>query len=102
MADVPEYQLNDPFTLPEGQREQLMTEKEKQEALNKMWRNACINDTYEPGSAFKVITAAAALENGVVREEDSFQCRAILFVEGRKSGVQRFGVMELKISYRGR
>ena len=81
---VPEYQLNDPFTLPEGQREQLMTEKEKQEALNKMWRNACINDTYEPGSAFKVITAAAALENGVVREEDSFQCPGYIVVEGRK------------------
>ena len=84
MADVPEYQLNDPFTLPEGQREQLMNEKEKQEALNKMWRNACINDTYEPGSAFKVITAAAALENGVVREEDSFQCPGYIVVEGRK------------------
>ena len=84
MVDVPEYQLNDPFTLPEGQREQLMTEKEKQEALNKMWRNACINDTYEPGSAFKVITAAAALENGVVREEDSFQCPGYIVVEGRK------------------
>ena len=61
-----------------------MTEKEKQEALNKMWRNACINDTYEPGSAFKVITAAAALENGVVREEDSFQCPGYIVVEGRK------------------
>lgn len=84
MADVPEYQLNDPFTLPDGQQEQLMTEKEKQEALNKMWRNACINDTYEPGSAFKVITAAAALENGVVREEDSFQCPGYIVVEGRK------------------
>ena len=84
MVDVPEYQLNDPFTLPEGQQEQLMTEKEKQEALNKMWRNACINDTYEPGSAFKVITAAAALENGVVREEDSFQCQGYIVVEGRK------------------
>jgi len=68
----------------EGQQEQLMTEKEKQEALNKMWRNACINDTYEPGSAFKVITAAAALENGVVREEDSFQCPGYIVVEGRK------------------
>ena len=84
MVDVPEYQLNDPFTLPEGQQEQLMNEKEKQEALNKMWRNACINDTYEPGSAFKVITAAAALENGVVREEDSFQCPGYIVVEGRK------------------
>ena len=49
-----------------------------------MWRNACINDTYEPGSAFKVITAAAALENGVVREEDSFQCPGYIVVEGRK------------------
>ena len=84
MADVPEYQLNDPFTLPEGQQEQPMTEKEKQKALNKMWRNACINDTYEPGSAFKVITAAAALENGVVREEDSFQCPGYIVVEGRR------------------
>lgn len=78
MADVPEYQLNDPFTLPEGQQEQLMTEKEKQEALNKMWRNACINDTYEPGSAFKVITAAAALETALSGKRILFSARAIL------------------------
>ena len=64
-----------------------MNEKEKQEALNKMWRNACINDTYEPGSAFKVITAAAALENGVVREEDSFSVPGLYCRRGQKNPV---------------
>ncbi|MDO4293018.1 MAG: penicillin-binding transpeptidase domain-containing protein [Eubacteriales bacterium] len=84
MADVPEYSLNDPFTLTEEAASAAMTEKEKQEALNRMWRNACINDTYEPGSAFKIITAAAALEEGAVTEKDTFQCPGFITVEGRR------------------
>ena len=82
MVNVPEFDLNDPFTL--NVESGGLTGTELQDARNKMWRNRCINDTYEPGSAFKVITAAAALENGVVREEDSFQCPGYIVVEGRK------------------
>lgn len=83
MVDVPEYHLNDPFALPE-ETGAWTDEKQKQELLNRMWRNACINDTYEPGSAFKVITAAAALEAGVVTEEDTFQCPGFIVVDDRK------------------
>lgn len=79
MVDVPEYDLNDPFTLPEP-----VAEEEKQDALNRMWRNACINDTYEPGSAFKIITASAALEEGVVTEEDTFSCPGYIMVDDRR------------------
>ncbi len=79
MADVPEYDLNDPFTLP-----QQVPEEEQQDALNRMWRNACINDTYEPGSAFKIITASAALEEGVVTEEDTFSCPGFIVVDDRR------------------
>lgn len=90
MVDVPEYHLNDPFSLTEevmlqeGVSENGTSEKQKQEALNRMWRNACINDTYEPGSAFKIITASAALEAGVVTEEDRFVCPGYVTVEGRR------------------
>lgn len=79
MVDVPEYDLNDPFTLPIE-----VEEDKKQDALNQMWRNACINDTYEPGSAFKVITASAALEAGVVTESDTFSCPGFIVVDDRK------------------
>lgn len=82
LADVPEYDLNDPFVLPEG--ENPATEEERQDLLNRMWRNACISDTYEPGSAFKIITASAALEEGVVTEEDTFQCPGYIVVDDRK------------------
>ncbi len=82
LADVPEYDLNDPFTLPEGAV--WATEEERQDLLNRMWRNACISDTYEPGSAFKIITASAALEEGVVTEEDTFQCPGYIVVDDRK------------------
>lgn len=81
MVDVPEYNLNDPFTLTSADA---LTEQEKQDELNRMWRNACINDTYEPGSAFKVITAAAALEEGVVTENDTFSCPGFIVVDDRK------------------
>ena len=90
MVDVPEYHLNDPFSLTEevmlqeGVSENGTSEKKKQEALNRMWRNACINDTYEPGSAFKIITASAALEAGAVTEEDRFVCPGYVTVEGRR------------------
>ena len=82
LADVPEYDLNDPFTLPEETG--AVTQEQQQELLNRMWRNACISDTYEPGSAFKIITASAALEEGVVTQGDTFQCPGYIVVEGRK------------------
>ena len=82
LADVPEYDLNDPFTLPEETG--AVMQEQQQELLNRMWRNACISDTYEPGSAFKIITASAALEEGVVTQEDTFQCPGYIVVEGRK------------------
>lgn len=83
MVNYPEFDLNEPFTLinePEGE----LTSEEKQELLNQMWRNQCISDTYEPGSTFKIITAAAALEEGVVSLEDTFSCPGYRIVEDRK------------------
>ena len=73
MVNVPEFNLNTPFELS-TQEEQNMSEEEKQEALNQMWRNGCINDTYEPGSTFKIITASAGLEEGAVKLDDTFSC----------------------------
>jgi stage V sporulation protein D (sporulation-specific penicillin-binding protein) len=83
MAQVPEFDLNEPYTLINPEKEDY-TDKEKQEALNTMWRNTSISDTYEPGSAFKIITAAAALEKDVVSLEDSFYCPGYKTVEDRK------------------
>ncbi|MDO5424116.1 MAG: penicillin-binding transpeptidase domain-containing protein [Eubacteriales bacterium] len=83
MANVPEFDLNDPFTLPEGTDDGL-TDAEKQDALNQMWRNGCLNDTYEPGSTFKIITAAAGLEEGVVSLTDTFSCPGYKIVEDRR------------------
>lgn len=91
MVNVPEFNLNDPFTLPEGTNTTGMSEKEKQDALNRMWRNACINDTYEPGSTFKVITAAAGLEAGVVTTEDTFSCPGYIMVEDRRIRCHKAG-----------
>ncbi|MBO5292707.1 MAG: peptidoglycan glycosyltransferase [Lachnospiraceae bacterium] len=91
MANVPEFDLNHPFTLPEGTDTTGMAEKEKQDALNKMWRNGCINDTYEPGSTFKVITAAAGLEAGVVSKEDRFSCPGYIMVEDRRIRCHKVG-----------
>ncbi len=82
MVDVPEFNLNDPYTLPEGNEG--LTEEKKQELLNAMWRNGCISDTYEPGSTFKIITAAAGLEGGVVTTEDQFNCPGFIMVEDRR------------------
>lgn len=82
MVNVPEFDLNHPFEM-EGETFG-MTEKERQDALNAMWRNGCINDTYEPGSTFKVITASAGLEEGVVSLNDQFSCPGFRIVEDRK------------------
>ena len=83
MVNVPEFDLNDPYTLPEGSGENL-TSQEQQDLLNQMWRNGCINDTYEPGSTFKIITAAAGLEQGVITPQSQFSCPGFIMVEDRK------------------
>ena len=95
MVNYPEFDLNAPYTLPmetvtaedgslltvdPGQ----LTAEQKQEKLNAMWRNGCINDTYEPGSTFKIITAAAGLESGVVTPDSSFSCPGFIIVDDRK------------------
>ena len=90
MVNVPEFNLNDPFTLNTGSGEGLSDEK-KQDALNQMWRNGCINDTYEPGSTFKVITAASCLEEGVVSLNDNFSCPGYKVVEDRKIRCHKVG-----------
>lgn len=82
MVNVPEFDCNDPFTLNTEANPE--TEEQKQDLLNAMWRNPCINDTYEPGSTFKIITMAAALEEGIVSLEDSFYCPGYRVVEDRR------------------
>ena len=84
MVDVPEFDLNQPYTLPEDIQTEDISEEKRQELLNQMWRNGCINDTYEPGSTFKIITAAAGLEGGVVTTEDHFNCPGYIMVEDRR------------------
>lgn len=84
MVNVPEFDLNHPFELPETEDEAGLSEKERQDKLNNMWRNGCINDTYEPGSTFKIITAAAGLEEQVVSTGDNFYCPGYKIVEDRK------------------
>lgn len=83
MVNYPEFDLNDPFTLV-GDNGETVSAEEKQDLLNKMWRNQCISDTYEPGSTFKIITAAAALEEGVVKLDDTFYCPGYKIVEDRR------------------
>ena len=83
MVNVPEFDLNEPFTLNQTVSGQISTE-EKQDLLNQMWRNPCLNDTYEPGSTFKIITAAAGLEEGVVKLTDTFSCPGYRVVEDRR------------------
>lgn len=89
MVDVPEYDLNHPFELEYayGDKMQEMLDSVSQNttlAANRMWRNGCINDTYEPGSTFKIITAAAGLESKVVRVDEQFNCPGFCIVEDRK------------------
>lgn len=120
MVNVPEYNLNEPYTLvnvedlysktsdkeedaetettvKEGEGDnnditkEQMTEQEKQDALNNMWRNFCINDTYEPGSTFKLVTATAALEEGVVKLDDTFNCPGFRIVEDRRIRCHKVG-----------
>ena len=90
MVNVPEFNLNEPFTLNQSFSGE-MSDEEKQNALNQMWRNGCINDTYEPGSTFKVITAASCLEEGVVKLDDTFNCPGYKMVEDRKIRCHKVG-----------
>ncbi|MBQ8116866.1 MAG: peptidoglycan glycosyltransferase [Lachnospiraceae bacterium] len=83
MVNVPEFDLNDPFVLPEG-TDPALGVKEQQDLLNNIWRNGCINDTYEPGSTFKIVTAAAGLESGVVTPDSTFSCPGYIIVDDRK------------------
>lgn len=90
MVNVPEFNLNQPFTL-NYETEENITDEEKQELLNQMWRNGCINDTYEPGSTFKIITSSACLEEGVVKLDDTFVCPGYRIVEDRKIRCHKVG-----------
>ena len=89
MVNAPEFNLNDPFTLNADASG--VTDEEKQNLLNQMWRNGCINDTYEPGSTFKIITSSACLEEGVVSLSDSFSCPGYRMVEDRKIRCHKVG-----------
>lgn len=90
MVNVPEFNLNEPFVLNTEGSENL-TPEEKQDALNQMWRNGCINDTYEPGSTFKIITSSACLEEGAVKLDDRFHCPGYKMVEDRKIRCHKVG-----------
>ena len=91
MVNVPEFNLNDPFTFNMEIEDESGKMGSKQELLNQMWRNPAINDTYEPGSTFKIITAAAGLEAGVVKLEDTFSCPGFRIVEDRKIRCHKVG-----------
>lgn len=90
MVNVPEFNLNEPFTLNTEVSDDL-TQAQLQDLRNKMWRNQCINDTYEPGSTFKIITTAAGLEEKVVNLEDTFSCPGYKIVEDRKIRCHKVG-----------
>lgn len=83
-VNVPEFDLNDPFTLNTGENTSSEDPKKKQDLLNQMWRNPCLNDTYEPGSTFKIITMAAGLQEGVVTLDDRFYCPGYKLVDDRR------------------
>ncbi len=88
MVNVPEFDLNSPYELTDAES---LSAEDKQNALNAMWRNGCINDTYEPGSTFKIITAAAGLESGAVTPESTFSCPGFAVVEDRKIRCHKAG-----------
>ena len=90
MVNEPEFNLNEPFAL-NTEIDTELSEEEKQNALNRMWRNQCINDTYEPGSTFKIITASAALEEGKVSLSDQFNCPGYKIVEDRRIRCHKVG-----------
>ena len=83
-VNVPEFDLNNPFVLSNAMDTDSMTEQQKNDALNRMWRNQSVNDTYEPGSTFKIITSTIALEEGKVSIDDTFSCPGFAIVEDRK------------------
>lgn len=83
-VNVPEFDLNDPFTLNTDEDTSGLDAQQKQDLLNQMWRNPCLNDTYEPGSTFKIITMSAGLEEGVVSVNDQFFCPGYKVVDDRR------------------
>ncbi|WFR55003.1 penicillin-binding transpeptidase domain-containing protein [Anaerocolumna sp. AGMB13025] len=95
MVNVPEFDLNDPYKLTDnmlnGIDSSSLTSKQTNDLLNNMWRNACISDTYEPGSAFKIVTATAALEEKVVKLDDKFFCPGYKIVEDRRIRCHKVG-----------
>ena len=99
--NVPEFDLNQPFMLNNEETGENLTDEQRQDALNQMWRNGCINGTYEPGSTFKIITASAGLEEGVVHLTDQFSCPGYKLWKTGGSAAIKLGDMGRKILYRG-
>lgn len=91
MVNVPEFNLNEPYELNSGVDSSTLSDEELQDQLNQMWRNRCINDTYEPGSIFKIITSSACLEEGVVSLDDTFYCPGYRIVEDRRIRCHKVG-----------
>ena len=91
MVNVPEFNLNDPYALPDTIDSEALSQEERQNLLNGIWRNGCINDTYEPGSTFKIVTAAAGLESGAVTTADTFSCPGYIMVEDRRIRCHKVG-----------
>lgn len=91
MVNVPEFDLNQPFMLNNEETGENLTDEQRQDALNQMWRNGCINDTYEPGSTFKIVTASAGLEEGAVHLTDQFSCPGYKVVEDRRIRCHKVG-----------
>ena len=91
MVNVPEFDLNQPFMLNNEETGENLTDEQRQDALNQMWRNGCINDTYDPGSTFKIITASAGLEEGAVHLTDQFSCPGYKVVEDRRIRCHKVG-----------
>lgn len=105
MVNVPEFNLNDPFVLTDNMTEGInlnsLSDDKKQDLLNNMWRNACISDTYEPGSAFKIVTATAAIETKAVDLDDEFFCPGYKIVEDRRIRCHKAGGHGSETFYEG-